>query len=316
MPLAESLSLDLAMARVGFGRYAAYPIASAAGIFTNVVFGLMRGSILLALFAQRERIGAYDASATLTYVWLTQGLLNVVAMWGWQDLAIRVRTGDIATDLIRPIHPLRAALAADYGRAAYQLLVRAVPPILVGIVIFRTSLPPSPVAWLAFAVSLTLAIAVSLGFRFVYNVAAFWTTDHRGAMILALVVMSVFSGFTIPIQFFPPWLAAIANATPFPSMDPDPRRRLDRGAERIEPGRSPGRPARLGRRFARALVRSLRAGYTAAGNPGWVTFATSRTSTCGWLRHGSARSCSTARPSPWRRSARSSSRSSISSPSS
>ena len=210
MPLAESLSLDLAMARVGFGRYAAYPIASAAGIFTNVVFGLMRGSILLALFAQRERIGAYDASATLTYVWLTQGLLNVVAMWGWQDLAIRVRTGDIATDLIRPIHPLRAALAADYGRAAYQLLVRAVPPILVGIVIFRTSLPPSPVAWLAFA--------VSLGFRFVYNVAAFWTTDHRGAMILALVVMSVFSGFTIPIQFFPPWLAAIASATPFPSM--------------------------------------------------------------------------------------------------
>jgi len=218
VPLAESLSLDLAMARVGFGRYAAYPIASAAGIFTNVVFGLMRGSILLALFAQRERIGAYDASATLTYVWLTQGLLNVVAMWGWQDLAIRVRTGDIATDLIRPIHPLRAALAADYGRAAYQLLVRAVPPILVGIVIFRTSLPPSPVAWLAFAMSLTLAIAVSLGFRFVYNVAAFWTTDHRGAMILALVVMSVFSGFTIPIQFFPPWLAAIASATPFPSM--------------------------------------------------------------------------------------------------
>ena len=48
--------------------------------------------------------------------------------------------------------------------------------------------------------------------------AAFWTTDHRGAMILALVVMSVFSGFTIPIQFFPPWLAAIASATPFPSM--------------------------------------------------------------------------------------------------
>src|SRR5437773_6008216 len=206
------------MARVGFGRYAAYPIASAAGIFTNVVFGLMRGSILLALFAHRERIGAYDASATLTYVWLTQGLLNVVAMWGWQDLAIRVRTGAIATDLIRPIPPLRAALAADYGRAAYQLLVRAVPPILVGIVIFRTSLPPSPVAWLAFAVSLTLAIAVSLGFRFVYNVAAFWTTDTRGAMILALVVMSVFSGFTIPIQFFPPWLAAIANATPFPAM--------------------------------------------------------------------------------------------------
>lgn len=213
-----SLRLDLAMARLGYGRWAAYPIASAAGVFTNIVFGLMRGSIMLALFTERARIGAYDATATLTYVWLGQGLLTVVGLWGWQELALRVRTGDIAIDLIRPVHPLRAALAADFGRALYQLLVRFVPPVAVGLVFFHTLPPADGIAALGFALSVTIAIAISFGFRYLYNVAAFWTTDHRGTMILALVVMSVFSGFIVPIQFFPDWLAAIANATPFPSM--------------------------------------------------------------------------------------------------
>jgi ABC-2 type transport system permease protein len=216
--LPPGLRTDLEIARRGYLRYAAYPAATAAGAFTNIIFGLMRGSVLLALFAERQRIGAYDAAATITYVWLTQGLLNVVAMWGWQELAIRVRTGDIATDLIRPIHPIRAGLATDYGRAVYQLIFRGVPPVVVGAVAFHAVLPTDPAVWLAFAASLTLAIAVSYGFRLLYNLLAFWTTDTRGTMILALVVMSVFSGFTIPIQFFPPWLAAVANATPFPAM--------------------------------------------------------------------------------------------------
>lgn len=214
----SSLRLDLELARRGYGRYAAYPAATAAGLFTNVIFGLMRSSVLLALFEQRARIGAYDATATVTYVWLTQGLLSVVAIWGWQELALRIRTGDISTDLVRPVHPLRAGIAADYGRALYQLLFRGIPPVAVGVVAFRATLPSDPLVWLAFLVSLALAIALSFGFRFLYNVAAFWTTDARGVMTLAFIVVSVFSGFTIPIQFFPDWLAVIVNATPFPGM--------------------------------------------------------------------------------------------------
>jgi len=213
-----TLRTDLEIARRGYQRYAAYPLATAAGAFTNIIFGLMRGSVLLALFADRQRIGAYDAAATITYVWLTQGLLNIVAIWGWQELALRVRTGDIATDLIRPIHPIRALLAAEYGRATYQLVFRGIPPVAVGVVAFHAALPSDALVWLAFFASLVLAVAVSFAFRMLYNLAAFWTTDTRGTMILALVVMTVFSGFTIPIQFFPPWLAAIAYATPFPAM--------------------------------------------------------------------------------------------------
>lgn len=218
MPFPSSLRLDFEIARRGYRRYAAYPGATIAGVFTNVVFGFLRAYILLALFEQREVIGGYDAMATLTYVWLGQALFMTVFVWGWADLALRIRTGDIATDLVRPVAPLRAAFAFDMGRAGYHLIFRGIPPFLAGAAVFRLAIPPEPLVWVAFLVSVALAVAASFAFRVLYNLAAFWLLDHRGPSTLGAVLVNLFSGLLIPISFFPDWLAALARATPFPSM--------------------------------------------------------------------------------------------------
>ena len=94
--------------------------ATWAGIFTNTVFGFIQAYVLLSLFETRGDIGGYDATATLTYVWLTQAMLSTVGIFGDADFAQRIQRGDVATDLIRPVHPLRAGLASDYGRALYH----------------------------------------------------------------------------------------------------------------------------------------------------------------------------------------------------
>ena len=216
--LAGSLRLDWEMARRGYRRYAAYPAATLAGLFTNTVFGFMRASVLLALYADRQTVGGYDATASLTYTWLTQGLIATVAIWGWQELALRIRSGDIAIDLVRPIHPIRAGLGFDLGRAVYHGIFRGIPPVLVGAVAFRLTAPSDPLIWVAFLVSVALAVVVSYAFRALYNIAAFWTIDNRGVMLLSLILANLFSGFIVPIQFFPPWLAQIARGTPFPAM--------------------------------------------------------------------------------------------------
>ena len=214
----SSLRTDLAMAQRGFARWAAYPGAAAAGIFTNTVFGFIRAFILLALYEQRDTIGGYDARAAVTYVWVGQALLMTVWFWGWLEIATRIRSGDIASDLVRPVHPLRAALAFDIGRAAYHSIVRGVPPFVIGALFFPVIVPTQPLVWLAFLLSVALAVVVSFYFRVLYNVVGFWTTDIRGVMMLGGIVANLFSGFLIPVSFFPDWLAAIARATPFPSI--------------------------------------------------------------------------------------------------
>ena len=71
---------------------------------------------------------------------------------------------------------------------------------------------------LAFAVSVALAVVVSLGFRFLYNSSAFWFVDVRGVMMVSLTVSLFFSGMVMPLAFFPDWLRTLAHALPFAAI--------------------------------------------------------------------------------------------------
>jgi ABC-2 type transport system permease protein len=215
---ATVLRLGFELARRGYRRYAAYPGATWAGVFTNTFFGFLIAYTLLAVFEERETVGSYDASDAVTYVWLAQGLLMTVYLWGWYELALRVRSGDIATDLQRPLDLQGYWLAYDLGRATYHALFRGVPPFLVGALVFDVHVPDAVQLWAAFVASLVLAVVASFAFRFLFNLAAFWLLDYRGVGTLAMVVSTFLSGQIVPLAFFPDELRTLAWALPFASM--------------------------------------------------------------------------------------------------
>src|SRR4051794_8055397 len=102
------------IARRGFRRYAAYRSATLAGAFTNSVFGILRGYILLAVFAQRTHVGDLTATEAVTMSLLAQSMLMVVAVFaGGTEISLRIRTGDIVSDLYRPVDFQRYWLAHD-----------------------------------------------------------------------------------------------------------------------------------------------------------------------------------------------------------
>ena len=206
------------MARRGFRRYAAYPGATVAGVFTNTVFGFLIAYVLLAVFRERDTVGSYDAADAVTYVWVSQGLLMTVYIWGWYEVALRVRSGDIATDLYRPFDFQLYWLAQDLGRAAYHAIFRGVPPFLLGWLVFDVRLPDEVLRWAAFVLALVLAVCVSFAFRFLFNLTAFWLLDYRGVGVLAMVASTFFSGQIVPVPFFPDWLETVAWSLPFVAM--------------------------------------------------------------------------------------------------
>src|SRR5262245_54971337 len=127
------MRLYLSVARRGFRRYSTYRIASLAGIFTQSVFGFIMAYTYIALWEHRPNLGGYDVSDAVTYVWLGQALLAPLALFGGgfqSELTERVRKGDIAIDLYRPIDLQLWWLASDFGRAAFQLVVRGGGPML------------------------------------------------------------------------------------------------------------------------------------------------------------------------------------------
>jgi ABC-2 type transport system permease protein len=209
--------LDWEIAKRGWRRYAAYPWATVAGMFTNTVFGFLQAYILLALYRHRTSIGGFDAADAVTYVWLAQSMIMTVYVFSWWELAWRIRDGSIATDLARPLDPQRYWLAYDLGRAPYHLLFRGLPPFALGAIVFELHYP-SALDAAVFLVSLTLAVVVSFGFRFLYNSAAFWLLDFRGPVTIATTVVVFFSGMAIPIRYFPHWLRELCYALPFASI--------------------------------------------------------------------------------------------------
>jgi ABC-2 type transport system permease protein len=209
----------LALATAGWQRWSAYRAATVAGAFTNTVFGFVKASIAMAAVASAGGVIAqYSALDVATYSWLTQGLLAAMALFGWSELAERVRTGDIAVDLARPVDLQLSWLAADLGRAAYVLVPRGLPPVLVGALTTGLSMPSSALAYLLGAVSVALGVALSFAGRFLMNLAAFWLLDYRGVVTLYMIVSAMLSGLIVPVHWFPPWLGVVAGLTYFPSI--------------------------------------------------------------------------------------------------
>ena len=184
-------------------------------------------------------------SSLSTYTWMSQGMIAVVLIFGWTELADRVRTGDIAVDLARPVDLQLAWLAADLGRAGAGLLSRASVPLAFGAVFLRLALPTAVDARAAAGVRCRSPWSCRFACRFMVNLLAFWLIDVRGLLTFYVLVSSVLCGHLIPVQLFPDWLRTSPYATPFPSMLQSPIDMVTgqtAGWAAVGPGRGAGRP--------------------------------------------------------------------------
>ncbi|MEV0358678.1 ABC-2 family transporter protein [Nocardia sp. NPDC050697] len=208
------------LAVAGFRRQWQYKLALFAGMFTNSVFGLLRGAVMLAAVGSAGSFGGYDAAGIGAYVWLSQALLGAVLFTdSGAELGERVRSGDIAVDFLRPVDLQLATLAGDLGRATCTLLPRGLPTLAVGALVYGgLELPGTPLTYLLGLVSVLLGTAISSLTLFATALVGFWVVETRGIRTLHQVLGSFLAGLFVPVHLFPGWLGAIAAATPFPSV--------------------------------------------------------------------------------------------------
>lgn len=204
------------VARRAFRRFATYRGATGAALFTNLVWGVLLSTVVSAVIRNRggAPIDGYDETALITQVWLAQGMLGVVNVFNRSpDLSERIRSGDVVVDLYRPVDLQGWWAAVDAGRAGFEVLVRFIPPVLVGLA-FGARLPrlfDVPVVLLALA----LAVVVSFALRFLAAASGFWLLDARGVERALMTVWLVGAGMTLPLPLLPDGLEAVLRLLPF-----------------------------------------------------------------------------------------------------
>ncbi|MEX1018180.1 MAG: ABC-2 family transporter protein [Litorilinea sp.] len=199
-------------------RHLTYRAAAWAGLITNIFFGILRAAVLLALLGARAELAGVTAQDAITFTALTQAIIAYLSIFGWYELMNSVHTGQVSGDLLKPLGLFRYWLAVDLGRAGVALLLRGCTIMLIYAAFVPITTPPTPAHWLALAVSLSLAWYISFAWRFIVNLAAFWSPNAAGVGRFAFGITWVLSGFFLPLRFYPDWFIALCNATPFPAM--------------------------------------------------------------------------------------------------
>ena len=202
-----------------------------------------------------------------------------IYLWGWYEVAFRIGSGDIATDLYRPLDFQLYWLAQDLGAALTRALPRAAavcrrrarvrPPV---------ARRPGHVARVL--VSVALAVMASFAFRFLYNLTAFWLLDYRGVGVLASS-RRVPLGDHHPGRVLPGLAEGDCLRAAVPGDGADAGRRLRRQRD--------GSRARGAARNATFWVVVLLSpgawssrGHAEAGGPGWLRRSRPDGSTGGW----------------------------------
>lgn len=205
-------------------RQMTYRAAMLAGLVTNIFFGFLRVALFVALYGAREEVAGISLAGVVTYTGITQAVIGYLSLFRWFDLMDSIHTGEVASDLLKPIHPFLFWLAQDFGRALVSLLVRGASFMLLFELYFDVLngrnwvQHPRGWGWVALALVLALSWLVSFAWRFLVNLSAFWSPNARGVGRFAFALAWFFSGFLVPLRFFPDGLARLSYLTPFPHM--------------------------------------------------------------------------------------------------
>lgn len=207
-----------ALVQRSFTRQMSYRAATLAGLATNLFFGFLRVAVMTALYGARPAVAGMDLQAAITFTGLAQAVIAYLSIFGWYDLMRSVNSGEVAADLLRPLSYFRFWLAVDLGRALVAFLLRGVTIMIGYHLFFAITLPTTLAQWLALTLAFGFSWWLSFAWRFLVNLAAFWTPNALGVGRFAFGIAWVLSGFFMPLRFFPDWFQTLCHFTPFPSM--------------------------------------------------------------------------------------------------
>ncbi len=167
-----------------------------------------------AVYANTNTIAGLNLQQTLNYILLAQVLTPMVETRAIFEFGYLIRSGQISMELLRPLDLQLAWYVQNLTRLAL-FVIQELPLFLIAIIFFGLQLPASPLAWLAFAVSLLLGQSVLFFFDWIFACIAFYSTETWGLSVVRIGMATFFSGALVPLTMMPGWLQDIAAVLPF-----------------------------------------------------------------------------------------------------
>ena len=209
-----------------------YRAAAFAGLFTQVVFGLIISMVLLAFYASSASEAPMTMTQLLAYVWLSQAMFAMLP-WNVDPVALdSIRTGEVVHELLRPVDIYSFWAVRVLAWRVVRTLLRAVPMVLLAMIVFphvglaRYAMPPpaSVGAFALFVPAVLASVSMSVALTVLMQVVMLWMVSSEGVLRFLPTVVLVFAGNLVPLPLLPDWMQPFLEVQPFRGITDTPYR--------------------------------------------------------------------------------------------
>lgn len=212
----SSISSLLAISGISFRNTLVYRFNFVFYTIGTLLQLLLMLAVWMALDAQGSLTGNLSFKTMATYSALAFSLniaFSVFYIYGY--LTELIRKGDLAMELVRPLHFMANLLFRFFGFTIFRAGFLAIPfSILFGLIL-GIELPPDVPTGFFFALSVLMAYLINYFIFFLFALLTFVSLDNSGIMLMFMSVSSLFSGLYLPFWIFPDWLRGVAEILPF-----------------------------------------------------------------------------------------------------
>lgn len=219
-PLTRAVRANVAMSRAAFRSLVAYQMSFLFGLLASAVAALSMLYLWRSVLSSGSLQG-FDWPDMKAYLLVAFVAGSLVSSYVDYRMAGRIREGDVALDLVRPVGYQRSRFVETLGFATYELVsavaVAAVAALAFGGVrgVEEGSLP-------LFVVSAVLVLPLRFGIVYMSGLVVFWTRNYVGVQSARIALVALFSGSLVPLAFFPEWMETTASLLPFAGMASTP----------------------------------------------------------------------------------------------
>lgn len=210
--------LYFTLASKAYARNLQYRGAHMVHNLASAMFGFMYACIWIGL-GKDHPLGEYGTQGMVNYIAFTQACLWITSfITNGLGIPQSVRTGQIALDLMRPVHLFSHMMAREWGQIAYQFIFKSIPIYLLYFFIFSLQIPNQWTAVLYTVLGLLGASYLSICINYLIGVSALWTMESSWLYWANSALINLLAGFFIPLEWLPGPLENLAWLSPYPYL--------------------------------------------------------------------------------------------------
>jgi len=211
------MSRYFAVTRGGYMLGIVYRFTFLFTLLGNIVYLGVAYYLWKSIFTHADVIRGMTFNETFLYVGLGSSVFVLLKTYTDWFIHSDIREGTIATYLIKPVDVGTYYMFSSMGLFLFNVTVITIPTFLLLAFVFKVHFTLGP-GLIIFPISLTLAYLITFSIDYFIGLFGFYTESVWGLSTTKEIIVTVFSGALIPLQFFPDTLQKILLWLPFQAM--------------------------------------------------------------------------------------------------